>query len=126
MLNIGPQELIVVLIIALIVVGPQRLPELGRTIGRAMREFRKIQGDVKDSIRLDLDTEPDQPVRPTPVAKTPVQVEPDDDDDDSTSGPAATTVIDTEAIPDRGGAADSGTATVIPTEPDDDGPLAAG
>jgi len=79
MLNIGPQELIVVLIIALIVVGPQRLPELGRTIGRAMSEFRKIQGDVKDTLRFDLNADPepeDEPmVRPsgaTTVAEVPV------------------------------------------------------
>jgi Tat protein translocase TatB subunit len=57
MLNIGPQELILVLIIALVVVGPNRLPELGRTIGRALREFRKIQDDVKDTIKFDLSDE---------------------------------------------------------------------
>jgi len=62
MLNIGPQELILVLIIALVVVGPNRLPELGRTIGRALREFRKIQEDVKDTIKFDLsDGEPHVP-----------------------------------------------------------------
>ena len=59
MLNIGPQELILVLIIALVVVGPSRLPELGRSIGKALREFRKIQDDVKDTIKFDLsDDEP--------------------------------------------------------------------
>ena len=56
MLNIGPQELLIVLIIALVVVGPQRLPELGRTIGKALREFRKIQDDVKDTLKFDLNT----------------------------------------------------------------------
>ena len=55
MLNIGPQELILILIVALVVVGPQRLPELGRTIGKALREFRKIQDDVKDTIKFDLE-----------------------------------------------------------------------
>ena len=65
MLNIGPQELLIVLIIALVVVGPQRLPELGRTIGKALREFRKIQDDVKDTLKFDLDADPEPYVRPT-------------------------------------------------------------
>jgi sec-independent protein translocase protein TatA len=44
--NIGPLELIVVLIIALIVFGPKRLPELGRSLGRGIREFRgSVSGD---------------------------------------------------------------------------------
>jgi Tat protein translocase TatB subunit len=53
MLNIGPQELLLVLIIGLIVVGPKRLPELSRQIGRGLREFRKIQDDVKGMVNLD-------------------------------------------------------------------------
>jgi sec-independent protein translocase protein TatA len=38
--NIGPMEMIVVLAIALIVLGPKRLPELGRSLGSGMREFK--------------------------------------------------------------------------------------
>jgi sec-independent protein translocase protein TatB len=71
MLNIGPQELILILIVALVVVGPQRLPELGRTIGKALREFRKIQDDVRDTIRFDLDDEPETYVRPRPGPRSP-------------------------------------------------------
>jgi TatA/E family protein of Tat protein translocase len=53
MLNVGPQELIVILIIALLVVGPHRLPEVSRQLGRGLREFRKIQDDVKGMVNLD-------------------------------------------------------------------------
>ncbi len=39
--NIGPGELIVILIVALIVLGPKKLPEMGRSVGRGMREFKR-------------------------------------------------------------------------------------
>ena len=44
--NVGPMELVVVLAIALIVLGPRKLPEVGRSLGRGMREFRdSLSGD---------------------------------------------------------------------------------
>ncbi|HKZ13992.1 MAG TPA: twin-arginine translocase TatA/TatE family subunit [Solirubrobacterales bacterium] len=47
--NIGPLEIIVVLIIALIVFGPKRLPELGNSLGKGIREFKdSVTGDNKD------------------------------------------------------------------------------
>lgn len=47
--NVGPLELAIVLIIALIVFGPKRLPELGRSLGRGIREFRgSVSGDHGD------------------------------------------------------------------------------
>jgi sec-independent protein translocase protein TatA len=55
MLNIGPQELLLILVIALIVVGPTKLPELGRSIGRGLREIRKAQDEVKRTIQVNLD-----------------------------------------------------------------------
>ena len=42
--NVAPLELIVVLIIALIVLGPQRLPEVGRSVGRGLRELKGALG----------------------------------------------------------------------------------
>jgi sec-independent protein translocase protein TatA len=38
--NVGPMELIVVLIIALVVLGPKKLPEVGKSLGKGMREFK--------------------------------------------------------------------------------------
>jgi sec-independent protein translocase protein TatA len=53
--NVGPLELIVILVIALIVLGPKKLPEVGRSIGKGMREFREsLSGD---SDRRDDDEE---------------------------------------------------------------------
>lgn len=47
--NIGPMELAIVLIIALIVFGPKRLPELGKSLGKGIREFRgSISGESHD------------------------------------------------------------------------------
>jgi sec-independent protein translocase protein TatA len=47
--NIGPLELAIVLIIALVVFGPKRLPELGRSLGKGIREFRgSVSGDSPD------------------------------------------------------------------------------
>jgi Tat protein translocase TatB subunit len=55
MLNIGPPELLLIIVIALVVVGPQRLPDLGRTIGRGLRELRKVQDEVRDMVDTGLD-----------------------------------------------------------------------
>ena len=51
--NIGPGELLIVLVIALVVLGPGRLPEVGSALGKSIREFRKAASDVKDATSLD-------------------------------------------------------------------------
>ena len=70
MFNIGPLELMIVLLLALVVVGPSRLPEVGRSIGRGLRELRKVQDEVRDSINFDLDGEPATP-RSAPKPRAP-------------------------------------------------------
>jgi len=54
--SIGPLELVVVLAIALIVLGPKKLPEVGRSIGNGMREFKEsISGEKRDEDRDSLE-----------------------------------------------------------------------
>ena len=65
MLNIGPPELLLIFVIALVIVGPQRLPELGRTIGKGMREFRKMQDEVKDLVNTGHGRRPQADRRPS-------------------------------------------------------------
>lgn len=65
--GIGPGEIIIILIIALIVVGPGKLPDVGSALGKSIREFRKAATDVKESTSLDPTTAPAQ----TPQAQAP-------------------------------------------------------
>lgn len=55
MLNVGPLELLVVVAVALIVVGPERLPELARSVGRALRQLRQVQDEVRDMVAMGVD-----------------------------------------------------------------------
>ena len=55
MLNVGPFELLVVLAVALIVVGPERLPELARSVGRVLRQFRDVQDEVRNMVSSGVD-----------------------------------------------------------------------
>jgi sec-independent protein translocase protein TatA len=61
--NVGPLELAIVLIIALVVFGPKRLPELGRSLGRGIREFRgSVSGDNHEPERTEAIEPPKPPV----------------------------------------------------------------
>jgi TatA/E family protein of Tat protein translocase len=54
MLDIGFQELIIIMVLALLVFGPERLPELGRKLGRAMREFRRASDEFRSTVETNL------------------------------------------------------------------------
>ncbi|HET7875685.1 MAG TPA: twin-arginine translocase TatA/TatE family subunit [Methylomirabilota bacterium] len=60
MFDIGLQELVVIFVIALLVFGPKNLPQLGRSLGRAMREFRRASDEFRSTIETNLKiNEPD-------------------------------------------------------------------
>ncbi len=66
--NIGWPGLVVILLVLLLVFGPKRLPEMGRSLGRGMREFKdSITGDSKDDEPEKAELPPPQPVQTTPV-----------------------------------------------------------
>ncbi len=57
--RIGLWEILLVLVVALIIFGPTKLPEMGRSIGNGLREFRKATKELKDTISLE-DNNPDK------------------------------------------------------------------
>lgn len=60
MFNIGFPELILILVVALLVVGPSKLPELARTMGKAFGQFRRMADDVRDTIEQEVTVEEKQ------------------------------------------------------------------
>lgn len=101
MFGIGPTELIIILAIALLVLGPKRLPDLARSLGKGLAEFRRATADVTDELdnaRILLEEEAreaankadtfsrgnDTKKKTAPAEKNGVagNIEEDDDDDD--------------------------------------------
>jgi TatA/E family protein of Tat protein translocase len=73
MFDIGLQEMLVIGVIALLVFGPSKLPELGRMFGRALREFRRASDEFRSTVETNLhinDPEPIPSPAPTPEEPT--------------------------------------------------------
>ena len=70
--NIGPFELLLVLILALLVLGPGKLPEVGNALGKTIREFRKASTEVEEAVRVEPATAASATAKPvatvTPAA----------------------------------------------------------
>ena len=70
----GPLELVIILVIALLILGPGKLPDVGAALGKSIREFRKASSDLGDSIKVD--TSPLPPPQEAPPAPAPAVAPP--------------------------------------------------
>jgi len=71
MFDIGLQEMLVIGVLALLVFGPSKLPELGRMVGRALREFRRASDEFRSTVETNLHiNDPDPPPTPSAAAES--------------------------------------------------------
>ncbi|HEV2756173.1 MAG TPA: twin-arginine translocase TatA/TatE family subunit [Actinomycetota bacterium] len=75
--QIGPLEILTVAVLALVVFGPQRLPEIARNIGKAINEMRRMTAEMRTELRDGMSTsETDEPEIPEPAK--PIPADPDE------------------------------------------------
>jgi sec-independent protein translocase protein TatA len=68
--SIGMPELIIIFVIALIIFGPRKLPELGRSLGKSLAEFKRASNELKTTLEEEIRMEEQQhtaPARPAPA-----------------------------------------------------------
>lgn len=66
--SIGGPEMLLILVVALLVFGPRKLPQLGKTLGKAMGEFRRASHEFRSTLEREIDAEETPaPPRPAPV-----------------------------------------------------------
>ena len=81
--SIGMPELIIIFVIALIIFGPRKLPELGRSLGKSLAEFKRASNELKSTLEEEIRLEEQQQQRteaqkaaPAPAAVTSTDAEP--------------------------------------------------
>ncbi len=90
--SIGMPEMLVILVIALIIFGPRKLPELGKSLGKSLAEFKRASNDLKSTLEEEIRVEEQQTAKkaaapPLPAASTTV----------ATAEPPPTQHVDTGA-----------------------------
>ncbi|WP_034345253.1 twin-arginine translocase TatA/TatE family subunit [Deinococcus misasensis] len=60
-MNLGPGEIVLILIAVLLIFGPKKLPELGKSLGQGIREFKKGTKEIRDDLESSFKDEPEAP-----------------------------------------------------------------
>jgi sec-independent protein translocase protein TatA len=114
--SIGMQELIIVFVIALIIFGPRRLPDLGKSLGRSIAEFKRASNELRNTLEEEIRVDDQRQAKAATAAPGPAAT-------DSETTPAtdyettATTDSETTAVPAEP-AADPRASDNTPIQPD--------
>ncbi len=73
--SLGMPELIVIFVIALIIFGPRKLPELGRSLGKSINEFKKASNELRSTLEQEIELEEKREAVKTPAAPTVARTE---------------------------------------------------
>jgi sec-independent protein translocase protein TatA len=71
--SIGMPELVVIFFLALIIFGPRKLPELGKSLGRSLNEFRRASNELRNSLEEEVRLEERRDTQARPAAAAPVE-----------------------------------------------------
>jgi sec-independent protein translocase protein TatA len=116
--SLGPAEILVVLVIALLVFGPNKMPDIAKQVGKGFREFRRVQQHLKSELR-DVVSEFDSPSSTPSVEQQAVpMLPPKDDAPDQPAAPAAPTASEAAPAPEVSSALPAADTPSPSPEPD--------
>ena len=114
--SLGPAEILVILVIALLVFGPNKMPDIAKQVGKGFREFKRVQQHLKSELR-DVVSEFDSPSSTPEVAPDPVPMLPPKDDASLADAPASGATLPDASVPAAPDSATRASATPAPSTP---------